>query len=118
VPYSDAQRCEVGHRLGEETGRGGGFFIRHHGGKGDAGVVVDSHVEELPSGAAGLVARVAGNAVAGLDDAGQLLDVDVQQIAGRGVFVAHDGDLRLQHLRFVQLQPGQDAAEHEVLVPL
>ena len=49
--------------------------------------------------------------MAGLDDTGQLLDVDVQQIAGGGVFVAHDGDFRFQHLGLVQLQPGQDTAD-------
>ena len=45
-------------------------------------MVVDGHVEELPSGAAGFILRVAGDAVAGLVDAGQLLDVDVQQVSG------------------------------------
>ncbi len=74
-------------------------------------MVVDGHVEELPTGAASFIAGIAGDAVAGLDDTGQLLDVDVQQIAGGGVFVAHDGDFRLQHADLVQLQPGQDTAD-------
>ena len=41
-------------------------------------MVVDGHVEELPSGAASFVLGVTGDAVAGLDDARQLLDIDVQ----------------------------------------
>ena len=36
-------------------------------------VFVDGDVEELPSGAAGLVARIAGDTMAGLDDAGGFL---------------------------------------------
>ena len=88
----DAEVGEVGHGLAEEAGRRVGLFIRHHGGKGDAGVVVDGDIEELPAGAASFILGIAGEAMAGLDDAGQFLDVDVQQIAGSGVFVAHDGD--------------------------
>jgi hypothetical protein len=41
-----------------------------------------------PSGAAGLVARIAGDAMAGPDDAGQLLDVDVQQVAAGGMLIS------------------------------
>src|SRR5487761_1309941 len=110
APHLDAEPGEVSHSLVQETCRGSGFFIRHHGGEGDAGVVVDGHIEELPAGAAGFVLGIAGDAMAGFDDAGQLLDVDVQQVSRGGVFVAHDGDLGLQHFGLVELQPSQDAA--------
>lgn len=73
-------------------------------------MIVDGDVEELPTGAVGLIARVAGEAVAGLDDAGEFLDVDVQQVAGRAVFVAHWRRLGLDHGLLFELQAGQDTA--------
>ena len=52
-----------------------------------------------------------GDAMARLDDAGELLDVDMQHIAGLGMFVANHRDLQPQHLRLVQVQTHQDAAD-------
>ena len=106
----DAEVGEVGHGLAEEAAGGGRFFVRQQGGEGDAGVVVDGDIKKLPAGAAGFILGIAGDAMAGLGDAGQLLDVDVQQVAGSGVLVAHDGHGGFQHLDLVQLEAGQDAA--------
>ena len=55
-------------------------------------MIVDGDVEELPTGTASFVLRIAGDAMASLDDAGELLDVEMQQVAGRGMLVADDGD--------------------------
>ena len=107
----DAEALEVSHGFGEEAGRRVGLLVGIERGVGDARVVVDRDVEELPTGSASLILRIAGDAMASLDDTGELLDVEVQHIARRGVLVAHDGDRRLQHLRLVQLQAGQDAAD-------
>src|SRR5882762_9187355 len=107
---ADVELGEVSDGLAKESTGGSRFFVGHHGGESDAGVVVDGHVEELPTGAASFVAGIAGEAMAGLVDAGQLLDVDVQQIAGGGMFVAHNGQGRFEHANFVQLQPSQNAA--------
>jgi hypothetical protein len=76
--HPDAEVGEVGHGLAEEGSGGIVFFVGEQGGEGDAGVVVDSDVEELPTGAAGFVLRVASEAMAGFVDASQLLDVDLK----------------------------------------
>jgi hypothetical protein len=88
----DVKTSEVSGGLEEKAAGGNGLFIGHHGDLGETGVVIDSDVEELPAGAASFVLGVAGEAVAGLVDAGQFLDIDVDQIAGRGILVAEDGD--------------------------
>jgi Phage integrase family len=52
----DAEALEVSRGLGQEVGRRDSLLVRIHGREGDARVVVDGDVEELPSRAAGLVA--------------------------------------------------------------
>ena len=87
----DAEALEVGDGFGEEAGRRLGGFVRIERRVGDPGVVVDGDVEELPACAAGLVPGVAGDAMASLDDAGELLDVEVQQIPGSSMLIAPMG---------------------------
>lgn len=48
--------------------------------------------------------------MAGLGDPRQLLDVDMGQIAGRRMFIAHHRPYRLQHRYLVQLEPNQGPA--------
>src|SRR5271168_1084558 len=107
----DVVAGEVGGGLAEEAAGGGCLFIRHHGDVGYARVIVDGDIEELPTCAASLILGVAGDAVTGLVDARQLLDIDVDQIAGGGIFIADDRRLQLEHPNLVELQPGQDAAD-------
>jgi hypothetical protein len=90
---------------------GSSGFVREHGSEGDAGVVVDGDIEKLSASAASLVLRIAGDAVARFGDAGKLLDVDVQQIAGSGMFVTDDGNLGLEVLHGVQLETGENATD-------
>src|ERR1035438_1106261 len=110
APDLDAEVGEVGHGLAEEAAGRSCFFIGQQGGEGDAGVVVDGDIQKLPAGAAGFILGIAGDAMAGLVNAGQLLNVDVQQVAGSRKFVAHDGPGGLQHSDLVQFEPGEDAA--------
>jgi hypothetical protein len=77
----DVVPSEVGVGLAQEAAGRDGLFIGHHGDVSHAGVVVDGDVKELPTGSTSLVLWVAGDAVAGLFNARQLLDVDVQQVA-------------------------------------
>jgi hypothetical protein len=44
--------------LTQEAAGGNSFFVGEHGGEGDAGVVVDGDVEELPAGVASFVLRM------------------------------------------------------------
>src|SRR5208283_2395501 len=108
--HRDAEPGKVSYGLMQETDRGSSFLVRQHSSEGNAGVVVDGDVEKLPTGAAGFISGIAGDAVARLDNAGQLLDVEMQQIAGGSMFVTHDGYLGLQHFDLVELQSGQNAA--------
>jgi hypothetical protein len=64
-------------------------------------VVVDGDIEELQP-APGLILRVAGDAMAARTMRANLRDVEVQQVAGSGMLVAHDGHWRLQHPGLVQ----------------
>ena len=60
-------------------------------------MIVDGDVEELPAGAAGVVAlTVAGDTVAGARDAGELLNVEVDEFAWVGALIAADRRGRLQ----------------------
>src|SRR5580658_3680779 len=109
--HPDVVADEVSRCLAKEKACRSGFFVGHHGHIGHAGVVVDSNVEELPAGAAGLVLRIAGDAMAWLADASQLLDVDVQQISGSIALVAVGRQLGFEHADFIELEPGEDAAD-------
>ena len=54
-------------------------------------MVVDGDVEELPNGPAGVIAlAVAGDAMAWAHDAGELLDVEMDELAGVCALVAAD----------------------------
>jgi hypothetical protein len=57
-------------------------LVGQDGREGDAGVIVDGDVQVLPTGTAGLFAAISGDAVAGLADTRQALDVEVDQITG------------------------------------
>jgi len=106
----DVQAQEVSHGLAQEAAGGDSLFVGEQGSEGEAGVVVDGDVKKLPTGAPGFVLGIAGEAMAGLMNTGQLLDVDMEQVAGGGMFVAHDGHSGFEHTDFVELQPGQDPA--------
>ena len=69
---------------GMEEGDGTlGGFIGEELGKGEAGMVVDGDVQELPARAWGvIVLAVAGDAVTCAHDPGELLDVEMRSAAG------------------------------------
>lgn len=75
-------------------------------------MVVDGQVDVLPADAIGVDLPVAGNAMTGLAEAGQLLDVQVQQLAGPGVFVAVLGGGRLQLRQPLQAGAAPQAGDH------
>ena len=66
---ADAQRALVGLDEEEELGSGRAAFIGQDLGEGDAGMVVDGEVDELPAGGAGASGLIAGNAVTGVLEA-------------------------------------------------
>src|SRR5438128_9436553 len=108
---ADAEPGEVSDGLAEKVAGGNSLFIGEHGGEGDTGVVVNGDIEKLPTGSAGFVLWVSSHAMSGFVDAGQFLDVDMQQVPGSSMFVAQDGNCGLQHACLVQFQPSQNAAD-------
>ncbi len=97
-----------GH-MKEARGRGAGL-IRENGRACDAAVVVDRDVKELVTGAACLASAVAVDAIDGPHDAGQAFDVEMNQVAGPRVFVAHHGRRRVERVEFAQPGAAQDPA--------
>jgi len=65
-------------------------------GKADARVIIDGDEQALKACAPGMVARVAGDAVSDRLDPAQGLDVQMQEIAGCCVFVAHHRNGRVE----------------------
>ena len=81
---ADAEAGEPGERPGEEAGVSG-RLVGQDLGVGQARGVIDGDVQEFPADAALCCAprAVAGDPVADAVDPAELLDVDVDQLAGR-----------------------------------
>jgi hypothetical protein len=87
VAQVEVQRAS-GER-GRGHGRGGLVVVDHR--VGEPACVIDDRVHVLPADPARTSLAVAGELVAGLLEAAQLLDVHVQQLAWAGPQIAHDG---------------------------
>ena len=96
---------------GLQEGHGArGALVGRHPAEGQARVVVDRHVQELPAGAGNTVATVAGHPRTHALDAAEFLDVNVQELARRGVLVTLDRSRRLEVAPFGQPLSRQDPA--------
>jgi hypothetical protein len=107
----DAERAVVSDRGVEESDGGVAAFIGQDLREGEAGVVVNSDVNELPAGTATALGLVGGDAMTGSEEAAELLDVEMQQIAGGGMFVAAQGPSRFEIADTVQASAAQNAAD-------
>ena len=95
----------------QEGDSGWALLVGQHAGEGEAGVIVDSDVQSLP---AGELRASAATAVAPNGDlliAGHALDVEMEQIAGSGMFIAHDGRSRMEMTPAVETSALQNAAD-------
>src|SRR6188474_2655360 len=118
---SDADRHAEAVVIGdgglEEGDRALRLLVRHDHGEGDARGVVDADMDELPAGAftsgpcVALPPAVAGDAVADLVEAAELLDVDVDELAGVLAFVAPHRLGRLEVPEAAQAGALEDAAD-------
>jgi hypothetical protein len=96
----------------ESSQHAGDLFIRAEGGESQAAVIVDGDVETLDSGT-----RIAKGAITRGPDArtcetAQFLDVEVEEFAGRGAFVAHDRRLgRIEGSEAIEPVTAQDPGE-------
>jgi hypothetical protein len=110
---SDAEASVVGQGRRQEGDRALLLLVGQDLAEGDAGIVVDADVDELPAAAAraGDAGALAGDAVAGSVEAAKLLDVDVDESSGRPVLVADRRLGRLQVPDPAQTCTAQDAAD-------
>src|ERR1700675_5118941 len=79
--------------------------------EGQAGVVVDGDMQGLPAGMFVLAATAAVGAPRDLLEAGHALDIEMEQIAGSGMFVAHDGRGGMQIAPATEPSAAQNAAD-------
>jgi len=91
----------------------GGFalLVGQHAGEGEAGVIVDGDVQSLPAGELRAAAATAVATNGDLLITGHALDVEVQQISGRGMFIAHDGRSGMEMAPAVEMSPPENAAD-------
>ena len=94
----------------EDDGRFG-LLVGQHAGEGEAGVIVDGDVQSLPAGELRAAAATTIAANGDLLIAGHALDVEMEQIAGSGMLIAHDGWGGMQVAPAVEMSAPQDTAD-------
>lgn len=95
----------------QEGDSGLALLVGQHLGESEAGVIVDGDVQSLP---AGELRAAATTAIAANGDAliaGHALDIEVQQIAGRGMFVTHNRWGGMEMAPAVEMSAPEDAAD-------
>lgn len=106
-----AAALEPGDRAFEKAGGGRGSFIGEDLRVGEAGSIVDGHVNELPSDASRVLPTIAGDAMADAADAAKLFDIDVDELARAVPLVSDDGLFGFEALEPREAVPGQDASD-------
>lgn len=89
-----------------------GTFVREEAGEGEAGVIIDGDVETFDAGAWVAEGAVTGGAYARAKKAAELLDVEMEEFAGGGAFVAPGGRFgRIKRGEPIEVMTAQDAGE-------
>ena len=97
---------------GAQEGDGGfGLLVGEHAREGEAGVIVDGDVQSLPAGELRAAAPPTVAPNGDLLIAGHALDVEMEQIAGSGMLIAHDGWSGMQMAPAVEMSAPEDAAD-------
>jgi len=109
----DAEAFVISHTRLEKRNSAVRRLVGSDLGEGDAGMIVNADVDELPTSAAALVrtAWIAGDAVADTLETPELFDVDVDDLAWALAFIAALRFGRLQIPYPVQSQAAKDAAD-------
>jgi len=102
----DAEALVVGQGRLQEGDGAPFLLVGHDLGEGDG--VVNADMDEFPAAAAAVGGAVAGDAVADPVEAAELLDVEVDHLAGRFALVANDRHGRLQILHPAALENPAD----------
>ena len=109
---ADAVILVEGDGLMEGSEHAGGLFVGKKTGESEAGVIIDGDVQALDAGARIAVGAISCRPDAGTFKAAQLLDVEVEEFAGSGAFVADDGRFgRLQRGEPIEAVAAEDAGE-------
>src|SRR5262249_54082499 len=115
--HLEAEAFVIG-QSGLEEGVGAALLLVGHDlGEGDARVVVDGDMDELPAepfapcSPIALPSAIAGDAVADAIDPAELLDVDVDHLARVLRLVAARRFARLQCTDLIEPEPPQDATD-------
>ena len=89
-----------------------GAFVREEASEGEAGVIIDGDVETFDAGAWVAEGAIPGGAHAWAKKAPELLDVEVEEFAGSGAFVAPRGRFgRIERGEPIEAMTAQDAGE-------
>src|SRR5580700_12210383 len=109
----DAVASEEVNRIPEEGDGGVGFLIGEDAGEGQARVVVDRDVQGLPTGMFLLTtaAAIAAPRDLLLLEAGHALDVEMEEIAGKGMLITHRRRPRMQIAPAAETSATQNAAD-------
>ncbi len=95
-----------------QKGDGGlALLVGQHAREGEARVVVDGDVQSLPAGELRASAPPTVAANRDLLIAGHALDVEMEQIAGSGMLIAHDRRSGMEMTPTVEMSPLKNAAD-------
>src|SRR5216110_855006 len=104
-PY--AQVAVVARGMVEERRCTGLALIGEHLSKTHSRMIINRHKRCFPARASDMIARIAGDTVAGTLNARQLLAIDVQQLAGSGTLVAARQRRRIERRQTAQSRSRQ-----------
>ena len=105
--HGDALAGEPDDGPGEEAGAGIAGLVVQDLDIGGPGMVVDADMDILEADLAVLADAAAGDAVSGLVEAGEPLDVEMDEIARPPPLVAPDRRLRLERRQLAEAEAGQ-----------
>jgi hypothetical protein len=108
----DAMRLVEGDGLVERREDAGGLLVGLERGESNAGMIVDGDVEAFDAGTRITLGAITRGPDAGAGEAAQLLDVEVEEVAGSVAFIAEDRRFgRLQGGEAVEMMAAQNAGE-------
>ena len=107
----DAVASEEVNRLPEEGDGGVSLLIGEDASEGQARVIIDSDVQGLPARMFMLTTAAAITAPRDLLEAGHALDVEMEEIARKGMLIAHHRRPRMQIAPAAETSAAQNAAD-------
>lgn len=108
----DTEAAEVGNDGPQEGNCALLLLVGQDLGEGDPRCIVDGDVDKLPAGAPGLAQpSIAGDPVTDAVEARELLDVDVNQLAGVSPLVAANRLGGLERCQAIEAEALEDAAD-------